>query len=80
MISLYYIALLVLSLAILLPVMNVISNELLITSGLVIDPDFRSWTCNRCYLEIEGENRETLTKNVRSHLKIKHSFFGRLVK
>lgn len=79
MISLFFIALLVLSLAILLPVMNVIANELLITSGLVIDPDFHSWTCNRCYLEIEGENREVLTNNVRVHLKRKHSLFGKLV-
>lgn len=77
MFSLYYAFLLIVSLAITLLVINVVSDSFLITSGLVIDPDFNSWTCNRCWMKIEEENKETLTKKVRSHLRSKHSFLGR---
>ena len=80
MISLFYIFLLVLSVAILLPVMNLVAEPYLVTSGLVIDPDFNSWTCYKCWSKIEDDDKEALTNKARSHMRSKHSFLGKYLK
>jgi hypothetical protein len=79
MISLYLISLLCISLLISLPIMFVVVRSLLITSSVTIDPDFNSWTCNRCWQRIEGFDTPTLTKNVCSHLRNEHTILGRIV-
>lgn len=79
MISLFYLLLLVVSLAILVPAMNVFAEPFLVTSGVVIDPDFNSWLCYKCWIKIEGESKEILTNNVCTHMRRKHSFLGKYI-
>lgn len=79
MISTYFIFLLSLSLLVSLPIIILILRTVFVTSGVVIDPDFTSWTCYRCWVQIKGQNRDILTSNVCSHLRMEHTFLGRIL-
>ena len=79
MISAYFIFLLGLSVLVSLPIIILILKTVFVTSGVVIDPDFTSWTCYRCWLQIDGQDRDILTSNVCAHLRLEHTFLGRIL-